>query len=613
MSLELQAREKIYTRVSDLVRRKHFDPAMNGADWNALASARRDQILRSVSDEEFETKMQELLNELKTSHTGFRHAKSPNVPGRHAISATFMRFNLDGEQRWMFQDVHEGGPAYSAGIRPGDILLQIRNRDLRPPDPPIFPVGEDSQYSIQKPDGKRVTGNLNVPSPRSKKHPVIVPKSVICSQLPEGIGWLKVTMFPGAVGIDLAKALDNAFAHLREGAFPPRKHHRIENLQHPNGLSLRHENLHGAAERPGRSNRVRRMESSTTTVLLLKALLQRPKQVLLPSSFRRSAVMNGFEMILPFLKPIEHLILDDTISEVMVNGPDHVFIERGGFVEEVHGLSLGDKSLMIAVKNIARRLGDDICEAKPILDSRLPDGSRVAAVIPPCSLGGVTLTIRKFNSRHFDTDDLVAAGTLERWLANQLEDYVLGRKNILIAGGTGCGKTTLLNILGKFIPDDERILLIEETSEIHMGQQNLVRFEARQAQNGLPPVTIRDLLKAALRHRPDRIILGEIRGGEAFDLLQLLNTGHSGSLSTVHATSARQALARFTSCVLQSGVDLPYRAIKTNIGHSLNVVVQLERRPGRRFVSEVVEINGYDPDRDEYDFGPVFLSEREPL
>jgi pilus assembly protein CpaF len=321
--------------------------------------------------------------------------------------------------------------------------------------------------------------------------------------------------------------------------------------------------------------------------------------------------MNGFEMILPFLKPIEHLILDDTISEVMVNGPSHVFIEKDGFLQEIRGLALGEKSLMIAVKNIARRLGDDISEAKPILDSRLPDGSRVAAVIPPCSLNGVTLTIRKFNSRHFDMNDLVEAGTLERWLANQLEDYVLARKNILIAGGTGSGKTTLLNIVGKFIPEDERILLIEDTSEIQMGQQNLVRFEARQPQNGLPAVTIRDLLKAALRHRPDRIILGEIRGGEAFDLLQLLNTGHSGSLSTVHATSAKQALGRFTSCVLQSGVELPYRAIKTNIGHSLNVVVQLERRPGRRFVSQVVEINGYDPDTDEYDFTVIFSNERE--
>ena len=321
--------------------------------------------------------------------------------------------------------------------------------------------------------------------------------------------------------------------------------------------------------------------------------------------------MNGFEMILPFLKPIEHLILDDSISEVMVNGPDQVFIEKAGFLQQVKGVSLGEKSLMVAVKNIARRLGNDISESKPILDSRLPDGSRVAAVIPPCSLSGVTLTIRKFNTRHFEMQDLINAGTLDRPLANRLEDYVLARKNILIGGGTGTGKTTLLNILGRFIPEDERILLIEDTAEIQMVQPNLIRFEARQAQNGIPAVAIRDLLRAALRHRPDRIILGEIRGGEAFDLLQLLNTGHSGTLSTIHANSARQGLARFTSCVLQSGVDLPYRAIKANIGESLNVVIQIERRPGRRFISEFLEINGYDPDADLYDFGAAYLAKRE--
>ena len=323
--------------------------------------------------------------------------------------------------------------------------------------------------------------------------------------------------------------------------------------------------------------------------------------------------MNGFEIILPFLKPIEHLILDDAISEVMVNGHDHIFIEKAGFIEPVRDVILGEKSLMVAVKNIARRLGDDISESKPILDSRLPDGSRVAAVIPPCSVDGVTLTIRKFNARHFGVEDLVQAGTLERWLANQLEGYVLARKNILIAGATGSGKTSMLNALGKFIPSDERVLLIEDTSEIHMDQDNLVRFEARQPQNGLPAVSIRDLLKASLRHRPDRLILGEIRGSEAFDLLQLLNTGHAGSLSTLHATSARQALARFTSCVFESGVDLPYRAVKTNVGDSVNVVVHLKRRPGRRFVSEVVEIHGYDPDRDEFNYGFIFDSHRELL
>jgi carboxyl-terminal processing protease len=216
MSLDIRTREKLYSRVCALVTRKHFDPGMNGANWEELSKTRKDKILRSSTDEEFEKQIQELLNELKTSHTGFRHSKSPNIPGRHAIAATFMRCNFDGEQRWMFQDVHEGGPAHTAGLRPGDILLQVRNRELKPPEPPIFPVGDDSQYAVQKPDGTRIVGQLNVPSPRSKSHPVIVPKAVLCSQLPDGIGWLKVTMFPGAVGIDLAHMLDKAIAHLKD-------------------------------------------------------------------------------------------------------------------------------------------------------------------------------------------------------------------------------------------------------------------------------------------------------------------------------------------------------------------------------------------------------------
>ncbi len=322
--------------------------------------------------------------------------------------------------------------------------------------------------------------------------------------------------------------------------------------------------------------------------------------------------MNGFEVILPFLKPIEHLILDESISEVMVNGPDRIFIEKSGYLEQVKDVSLSERSLLVAVKNIARRLGDDVSETKPILDSRLPDGSRVAAVIPPCSLSGVTLTIRKFNSRHFGLEDLIRVGTLDRPLANRLEDYVLKRKNILISGGTGTGKSTLAGLLARFIPEDERIVLIEDTAELQLPQANLVRFEARREQNGLPAIAIRDLLKASLRHRPDRLILGEIRGGEAFDLLQLLNTGHAGTLSTVHASSAKQGLARFTSCVLQSGVELPYRAIKTNIGDSLNIVVHIERRPGRRFISEVLEIHHYDPDADLFNYGVMYARAEAP-
>jgi len=321
--------------------------------------------------------------------------------------------------------------------------------------------------------------------------------------------------------------------------------------------------------------------------------------------------MHGFETILPFLKPIEHLILDESVSEVMVNGSDQVFVEKGGFVLQVPGVSIPERSLLVAVKNIARRLGDDISETKPILDSRLPDGSRVAAVIPPCSLQGVTLTIRKFHARHFEMQDLIESGTLDHNLANRLEDYVLGRRNLLISGGCGGGKSTLLCALGRFIPPDERVLLIEDTAEIRLPQKNLVRFEARQAQNGVPAVSIRDLLKASLRHRPDRILLGEIRGGEAFDLLQLLNTGHAGTLSTIHASSAKLGLARFTSCVLQSGVDLPYLAIKATIGDSLNVVIHMERRPGRRFISEVLEINRYDPDADRFDFSVIYAAKKE--
>src|SRR5712671_6313964 len=319
--------------------------------------------------------------------------------------------------------------------------------------------------------------------------------------------------------------------------------------------------------------------------------------------------MNGFETILPFLKPVEHLIVDDSISEVMVNGGDCVFFEKNGFLERAHGVSIGDRALLVAVKNIARRLGNDISEASPILDSRLPDGSRVAAVIPPCSLRGVTLTIRKFNTRHFDIQDLIAAGTLDQRLANRLEDYVLSRKNILICGGTGSGKTTTLNILSRFIPEEERILLIEDTAEIQIFQPNLVRLEARHAQNGLPGVAIRDLLKAALRHRPDRILLGEVRGGEAFDLLQLLNTGHSGTLSTVHANSAAQALARFSSCVVQSGVELPYQAVRYQIADAIHLVLHLGRTHGARVVRQLIRINRYDAERDRYEADVLFSDE----
>ena len=314
----------------------------------------------------------------------------------------------------------------------------------------------------------------------------------------------------------------------------------------------------------------------------------------------------GFELILPFLRPIEHLILDEGISEIMVNGSGRIFIERRGDLQEVPDARLTEKNLQVAVRNIARALGDEINEQQPLLDSRLPDGSRVAAVIPPCSIGGTTLTIRKFHSKHFTVDELVRIGSLTGDVLETLRRTIEQRDNILISGGAGTGKTTLLNAVASFIPDIERIVLIEDTAEIQLDKPNLVRFEARREQPDLPAVTIRDLVRASLRHRPDRILLGEVRGGEAFDLLQALNTGHSGSLSTIHANSAQQAIARLTNCVLQAGVELPYTAIRASIADAIQFILHIERRNGIRRAAELIRIERYDAAQDRYQSHVVY-------
>jgi pilus assembly protein CpaF len=309
----------------------------------------------------------------------------------------------------------------------------------------------------------------------------------------------------------------------------------------------------------------------------------------------------SFEVILPFLRPIAHLIQDPTVTEIMVNGSGRIFVERDGQLEVVAGVTVREHNLRVAVRNLARALGDDISEEQPLLDSRLPDGSRVAAALPPVSLGGTTLTIRKFQAQIFSAEQLVRLGTLTPDQLLVLRQAIEVRANILISGGTGTGKTTLLNALTAFLPVDDRLVLIEDTAELQIEAPNLVRFEARREQAGVPAITIRDLLRATLRHRPDRILLGEVRGGEAFDLLQALNTGHSGTLSTIHANSADQALRRFTSCVLQSGVDLPYPAIRHGIGECVQLLVHLERRQMRRLVTELVHVRGYNPETDRYD------------
>jgi pilus assembly protein CpaF len=315
--------------------------------------------------------------------------------------------------------------------------------------------------------------------------------------------------------------------------------------------------------------------------------------------------VSSLDRILPFLRPIEDLLRDPDITEVMVNcGGRRIFVERRGALELVPERALELRNLTVAIKNIARACGDEISEVQPALDARLEDGSRVAAMFPPCSVDGPTLTVRKFTHR-YTLQELIDGGTLTAALASELTEAVRRRRNILISGGTGTGKTTLLNALAAAIPVEDRIILIEETSEILIEKPNLVRFEARRSQaplgqeSPLPAVTISDLLRATLRHRPDRIIVGEVRGGEAFDLLQALNTGHQGALSTIHANSAEQALARLAHCVLTANTGLPHQSAREAVALAIHLVVHIERLGRTRSVTEVgaVERNDSAPDR----------------
>jgi pilus assembly protein CpaF len=292
--------------------------------------------------------------------------------------------------------------------------------------------------------------------------------------------------------------------------------------------------------------------------------------------------------------PLQPLLDDPSISEVMVNGPDQIFVERGGKLTLTGARFRSEEQLRRVIEKIVSRVGRRIDESSPLVDARLDDGSRVNAVIPPLAVSGSTLTIRKFSADPLTAKDLVAFGSLSPEMAQLLEACVAAHLNILVSGGTGTGKTTLLNVLSSFIPSDERIITIEDAVELQLQQTHVVRMESRPANiEGKGEITIRDLLKNSLRMRPDRIVVGECRGGEALDMLQAMNTGHDGSLSTIHANAPRDAVARLETLVLMAGMDLPLRAIREQIASAVDVIVQLTRmRDGSRRVTHITEVQG---------------------
>ncbi|QJE02827.1 CpaF family protein [Massilia forsythiae] len=294
------------------------------------------------------------------------------------------------------------------------------------------------------------------------------------------------------------------------------------------------------------------------------------------------------------LGPLEALLNDETVTEIMVNRHNDIFIERSGQLARSHVTFSNDASVLAAIERIVSPLGRRIDESSPMVDARLKDGSRVNAIIPPLAIKGPSLTIRKFARKKLTTDDLVGFGAIDPAMIAFLRVAVERRANIVISGGTGSGKTTLLNVLSNFIPDDERIVTVEDAAELQLSQPNLVSLEARPANiEGRGAITIRDLVKNCLRMRPDRIVVGECRGGEALDMLQAMNTGHDGSLTTAHANSPRDCLSRLEVMTLMSGLDIPMQAIREQICSAVNLIVQQTRFScGTRRVTYITEVTG---------------------
>ncbi|MCM8710237.1 CpaF family protein [Clostridium sp. SYSU_GA19001] len=296
--------------------------------------------------------------------------------------------------------------------------------------------------------------------------------------------------------------------------------------------------------------------------------------------------------------PITGLLADSKVTEIMVNGPAHVYIERDGKLVLTDAKFKNDNHVLHVIKKIVAPIGRRIDESSPMVDARLPNGSRVNAIIPPLAIDGPSITIRKFAEDPFKVEDLVRFGTMNSKMAELLKYCVEGRLNIVVSGGTGSGKTTTLNVLSSFIPNDERIVTIEDAAELQLSQEHVVRLETRPANiEGKGEITIRDLVKNSLRMRPDRIIVGEVRSGEALDMLQAMNTGHDGSLTTGHANSPRDMLSRIETMVLMSGMNLPVKAIRDQVASAIDLIVQQSRlMDGSRKITHITEVQGMEGD-----------------
>jgi len=296
--------------------------------------------------------------------------------------------------------------------------------------------------------------------------------------------------------------------------------------------------------------------------------------------------------------PLEPLLADESITEVMVNGPNKIYIERQGKLEKVNFSFESDDHLMRIIDRIVSPLGRRIDESSPMVDARLPDGSRVNAIIPPLALNGPTLTIRKFSKTPLTVDDLVRFGSITQEAIEFLNACVAARLNVVVSGGTGSGKTTLLNVLSGFIPDDERIVTVENAAELQLRQEHVVTLESRPPNiEGKGEVTIRDLVINCLRMRPDRIVVGECRSGEALDMLQAMNTGHDGSLTTAHSNSPRDTLSRLETMCLMAGMELPVRAIREQIASAVDLIIHQDRfRDGTRKIVQITEVQGMEGD-----------------